>query len=265
MTDSVLIEVENRIATLTLNRPALLNALDPDMAEGLRASTAQVAADDSVRCVVVRGAGDNFMAGGDITYFQRCLELDPEQQRTAIHHLINCIHESVESLREMPKPVIASARGAVAGFGLSLLACCDLAVVSENCVFTLAYCNIGISPDGGSTYHLPRMIGAKRAMELALLGDRFDAHQARSIGLVNRVVPPDQLTQQTAALAQRLAAGPTLAYGHTKALINASLQSTLSAQLHAEESSFVEGIASADFAEGVHAFCEKRKPRFRGA
>jgi 2-(1,2-epoxy-1,2-dihydrophenyl)acetyl-CoA isomerase len=164
----------------------------------------------------------------------------------------------------MPKPVIASVKGAVAGFGISLMSACDLVVAGDSSYFTLAYCHIGTSPDGGSTYALPRTVGVKQAMEIALLGDRFDATRALELGLINRVVPVAELEGATTKLAARLAKGPTAVYGRTKNLINQSLNRTLPEQLQAEQDNFVASALDADFSEGIQAFVEKRKPNFIG-
>ncbi len=263
--DTVVVTREGAIAFLTLNRPAALNALDIGMTMALSEATSLLESDEAVRCVVLRGAGEHFMAGGDIKHFHKGLEDPPAQRRQQFERMIGEVHASVIRLRRMPKPVVASVRGAVAGFGLSLMNACDLAIAADNAYFTLAYCHIGTTPDGGGTYGLPRLVGLKQAMEIALLGDRFDAARALSLGLVNSVVPAADLEAETLALARRLAKGPTLAYGRTKRLINESLNHGLTGQLLAEQDSFAASALTADFAEGVRAFVEKRKPHFRGA
>jgi 2-(1,2-epoxy-1,2-dihydrophenyl)acetyl-CoA isomerase len=262
MGEAVKIVREGGVGIVTMNRPEVLNALNPEMAQGLRESLASVEQDPSVRCVVVRGTGGHFMAGGDLAYFRSLLGEGQTENAARLTPIFDDVHGAIRSVRRMGKPVVASVQGAAAGFGLSLMAACDLAVVADNAVFTLAYCLIGTSPDGGSTFFLPRIVGLRRAMELALLGDRFDARQAREMGLVNRVVPAAELEAATAKLAVRLAAGPAGAYAATKALLNASLESGLDAQLDAEQASFAACAATADFAEGVNAFCEKRSAEF---
>ena len=161
-------------------------------------------------------------------------------------------------------PVIASVKGAVAGAGFSLMLGCDLVVAAEGGIFTLAYCHLGTSPDGGSTWHLPRTLGMKRAMEIALLGDRFGPDQALAWGLINKIVPADDLDAEVATLANRLAKGPTLAYGETKRLLLDSTDRDLSNQLHAETRSFVTCAMTDDFRKGVTAFVDKQKPDFKG-
>lgn len=265
MDEPVLYEVAAGVATLTLNRPAARNALDVSLADGLAAAVGRAAGDRAARCVVVRGAGGHFSAGGDIGHFAAALEEPPPRREAAVRAILESVHAAIAGLRGMGKPVLAGAEGACAGFGLSLLAACDLAVAAQSTVFTLAYCRIGITPDGGSTWTLPRTVGMKRAMELALLGDRFDASEALAMGLVNRVVPDAALASETAALGRRLAEGPAEALAATKALLGRGPAASLEAQLEAETEAFLAGVKGPEFAEGVRAFREKRSPRFSGS
>ncbi len=264
MTNHLLTEVRDGIATATLNRPDVLNALSPDMMAALIEFLGNIERDRAVRCVVFRGAGDHFMAGGDVKRFAGMADMTGEERRKEMEASIHRLHPAIFLLRRMPKPVIASVRGAAAGFGLSLAMACDLVIASEDSFFTLAYVNIGTSPDGSGTYFLPRLVGLKKAMEIALLGDRFDAAAARAMGVVNFVVPTDELEAETTKLARRLADGPTRAIGNTKRLLNASLGRSLESQLEAEALAFADCASTDDWAEGVTAFVEKRAPRFRG-
>ncbi|MBL0165942.1 MAG: enoyl-CoA hydratase/isomerase family protein [Propionivibrio sp.] len=258
--NAVLYDVQDNIAILTLNRPESLNAVNPAMIDALLAASSRAASDAVVRAVVVRGAGDHFMAGGDLKWFREQTDLPAQASRARFEELIEGVHASVLNFKRMNKPVIAAVHGAVAGFGLSLMLAADLVLASDNAYFTLAYSNIALSPDGGATWSLPRQVGLKQAMEIALLGERFDVSRARELGLVNRVVPRDDLEAETLKLARRLAAGPSTALAHTKALLNQSFDNSLEAQLHAEQMSFVDCATKPDFAEGLSGFFEKRKP-----
>jgi 2-(1,2-epoxy-1,2-dihydrophenyl)acetyl-CoA isomerase len=250
------------VCTITLNRPAALNALNQDLAVGLRSAVLAAEQDQSVRCVVVRG-GQHFMAGGDLKWFDELVRSrTPAQNRMEFERFAGEVHTVILSLRRMPKPVLASVRGAAAGFGLSLMMACDLVIAADDAYFSLAYALIGASPDGGSTFALPRIVGARKAMEIALLAERFDAASAERLGLVNRVVPAASLDDETAKLAARLAGGPTAVYGRTKQLLDASLNASLESQLQREAEAFAQSASEPAFAEGVRAFIEKRKPQW---
>jgi len=262
MSENISTHIDGGVATVTLDRPEVLNALNPPMAEGLKTVTAKLAEDAAVRCVIIRGAGEHFMAGGDVRHFNELVRNSPQHVEDAIGGEIDSVHAAIVSIHTMPKPVIASVRGASAGFGMSLVAACDLAIAAEDSVFSLAYCRIGTSPDGGSTWTLPRSVGSKRAMELALLGDRITPQQALEYGLINWVVPTASLESATTALATRLADGPADALARTKALLRSSFGADLEAQLSAEKACFIAGVTGAEFAEGVSAFVDKRAARF---
>ncbi|MCW8907025.1 MAG: enoyl-CoA hydratase [Sedimenticola sp.] len=252
------------VATVTLNRPSSLNALDSDMSYQLRDVFRDLSGDNGVRAVILQGAGDHFMAGGDIAYFQQSLDLEPDERQAAVNRLIGVVHEFISIMRSMPQPVIASVRGNAAGFGMSLVAASDLAIAAESARFTQAYCQIGTSPDGGNTFFLPRAIGVKRTMAMTLLNEPLDAAQALATGLVNRVVPDDELETVVSELARRLSHGPTRAYANVKKLLNSTMSNTLQQQLDAEQESFSSCSTSHDFSEGVTAFMEKRKAEFNG-
>jgi 2-(1,2-epoxy-1,2-dihydrophenyl)acetyl-CoA isomerase len=262
MEDPVLFRLADGVATITLNRPRVLNALDGAMVDGLAAALERIEASAEARVVVLAGAGAGFMAGGDIHAFQTVMNLVPAQKRVFFERFINRFHPIVVMLRRLPLPVIARVHGAVAGAGMSLMMACDLAIAADDAVFTLAYCHLGTSPDGGSTYFLPRHVGSKKAMEIALLGDRFDAATALQLGLVNSVVPGAELDRRTETLATRLASGPRDAYAATKRLLNQSGGAALATQLQAEAEHFAACAATMDFAEGVAAFIGKRPAAF---
>jgi len=263
MTEPVILTAtRDAVSTITLNRPAALNALNRELTLALRDAVFAAEQNPQVRCVVIRG-GEHFMAGGDLKWFSELIPtLSGAEIRVHFEGFIHEVHALVLSLRRMPKPVVASVSGAAAGFGMSLMMACDLALAADNAYFTLAYTLIGATPDGGSTYALPRIVGQKRAMEIALLGERFDAATAERLGLVNHVVPAAALETETQKLAARLAGGPTAVYGRTKALINRSLENPLEAQLQREAESFAQSAAEPDFAAGLRAFIEKRKPQW---
>jgi 2-(1,2-epoxy-1,2-dihydrophenyl)acetyl-CoA isomerase len=257
--------LENGVASIVLNRPAVLNALDEGLAVALGAAVAAAEHDPAVRCVVLSGAGDAFMAGGDIQWMSGLLESGEAAQRARrLEDFIAAAHQPILALRRMPKPVIASVHGAVAGYGLSLMLAADLAVAATGTKFTTAYSLIGTSPDGGATYHLTALVGPKKALHLFLTGERFTAEQAAEYGLVSAVVAAEERGPHVASIAAQLAAGPTAVYGRTKRLVNRAAGDGLAAQMQAELESFRDSALAPDFAEGVRAFLEKRKPRFTG-
>jgi len=262
MNDTVLLARNGTVATLTLNRPDALNALDLAMVDALVARTAEVAGDDGLRVVVVQGAGKHFMAGGDIRTFATHLDEPPATRRDGFRRMVERLHAAIECLHRMPHPVIARVHGAVAGFGLSLMNGCDLVVASDDAYFASAYKQIALTPDGGGSWSLPRLVGTRKAMEIFLLGERFGATEALALGIVNKVVPRAELESATAAIARSIASGPVVATRSAKRLVRESVARTLSEQLQAEAISFSECTADADFVEGITAFLAKRAPRF---
>ena len=262
MNDTVLLARAGPVATLTLNRPGALNVLDEAMVDALIPAAADVAADPDIRVLVVQGAGKHFMAGGDIRTFARESSRPPDERQRSFQRLVERVHVAVETLARMPQPVVARVQGAVAGFGLSLMNACDLAIASDDAYFAAGYRQIGITPDGGGTWSLPRIVGQRRALGILLLGERFGAADALAMGLVNRVVPLAELDVAVEAIARALADGPREALSATKRLLRDSLDRTMSGQLQAEAVSFGRLSATDDFVEGVAAFLEKRLPRF---
>ena len=263
MNDTVLLERDGAVATLTLNRPDTLNVLDLAMVDALVAHTTEVAADDSLRVVVLRGAGKHFMAGGDIRNFGASLADPPADRQRNFQQMIERLHVAIEHLHRMPHPVVGRVHGAVAGFGLSLMNACDLVVAADDAYFAGAYRHIAVTPDGGGTWTLPRIVGARKAMEIFLLGERFTAAEAFRLGIVNRIAPAADLDRALAGIVRSLATGPVLALRNTKRLVRQSLAQSLSEQLKAEAVSFGQCTADVDFPEGVAAFLAKRPPQFR--
>lgn len=265
MTEKLLVDIRDGVAWITLNRPDSLNALDPEMREAFPRVLVELEKDDAVRCVVLRGAGRAFLAGGDVKVMYEAIQtLSAEERYERRLHSMHVTDYRILALRRMPKPVIACVHGACAGAGVSLVGASDLAIAADDSVFSFAFSRIGLSPDGGSSYFLPRMMGMKKAFELAYLSDRFDAATAKEIGLVNFVVPADQLASETEKLAGRIASGATQAYAKIKKLFNASLHNSLEAQLRLETLYMAECTTTEDHVEGVTAFVEKRKPVFKG-
>ena len=262
MSDTVDVERAGRVAMVTLNRPAALNALDFEMMEALVATMRTLADDESLRVVIVRGAGAHFMAGGDVRAFAHYLEDAPPARQARFARAIERLHAAIELVQRMPHMVIARVQGAVAGFGLSLVCACDLAIATEDAYFTSAYRQLALTPDGGLTFALPRIVGLRKALEILLLSERIDAAEALRLGLVNKVVPLEALDRTVADWTAALADGPPLALRNAKRLARQSLDRTLSEQLQAEAASFAQCAATADFVEGVRAFIVKRTPRF---
>jgi len=263
MTAPLLLSREGRVATLTLNRPESLNTLDFSLMDALVDASAEVASDDTLRVVVIRGAGKHFMAGGDIRTFAGMLDGEPAERTRRFKRMIARLHSAIEAFHRMPHPVIGQVQGAVAGFGLSLMNACDLVVAADNAYFASAYRAIALTADGGGSWALPRLVGMRRAMEIMLLGERFDAQQALAWGLVNKVVPLAEIDATMEAVVRSLADGPTLAIRNAKRLMRESLARSLSEQLDAEAASFAACAGTPDFVEGIAAFLEKRPPRFQ--
>ena len=261
---SVVVERHDGVFEITMNRPEILNAVNYETITALAAAVAEAAEDRAARAVLLRGAGTHFCAGGDITMFAELIRLPPAERQKALYQIVDALHPLLIRMRHMPKPVVAAVQGAAAGVGLSFVLAADLALAADNAVFTSGYIHLGTSPDGGMTAMLPHVVGLKHAAELMLLGDQFDAPRALALGLVNRVVPADALAGEARALAVQLAAGPTHAYGRTKALLQATLGDAFDAQLRRETEAFAACAATEDFAEGVRAFLEKRRPVFTG-
>jgi 2-(1,2-epoxy-1,2-dihydrophenyl)acetyl-CoA isomerase len=248
------------IARIRFNRPSALNAIDEDTARSLCSIADELASSRDVRVIVMNGAGPAFMAGGDLS----CFHQDKARAAQTADAIIKPLNVALMTLASLPQPVIASVHGAVAGAGVSIALACDLCIAATGTQFNLAYARIGASPDAGSTWSLPRVVGTRKALELALLAESLSAEEALRLGIVNRVVPRNVLEEETEILARRLAGGPAFAYGRIKRLINSSFEKGLEDQLDAEREAFCACAGTADFGEGLDAFFEKRRPVFRG-
>jgi 2-(1,2-epoxy-1,2-dihydrophenyl)acetyl-CoA isomerase len=246
---------------IVLNRPDVMNAWDKQLGTDLLAAVDEAAADDSVRAVVVTGAGRAFSSGADL---KAGFDATPEGHPDVGTALRERYHPIIAGLRRMPKPVVAAVNGPAVGIGCSLALCCDLVVARESAYFLLAFVNIGLVPDGGSSLLVPERAGFARAMEMAMLGERIPARRALEWGLINRVTADDELDGAVDELAARLAAGPTAAYAGAKEQLNQWLFARMDAQLELEASVQQRAAASADFKEGVMAFLQKRPAAFEG-
>jgi 2-(1,2-epoxy-1,2-dihydrophenyl)acetyl-CoA isomerase len=257
---SVQVETHGAVALVTLNRPEHSNTLNLQMAMDLLAAAMACARNDAVRAVVLTGAGRNFSFGGDLRAMPaRELSLDGH-----IRELTTYLHAAISHFVRMDAPVIAAVNGTAAGAGVGLVAMADLALCARSSRFNLAYTSVGLTPDAGTTFLLPRVVGHKRAMELLLLNRALDAAEALEWGLVNEVIDDAGLLGRAVELAERLAHGPGSAFGVTKRLIAHSLGG-LESQMVLESEAIAAQARSADATEGIGAFLEKRKPRFHGS
>jgi 2-(1,2-epoxy-1,2-dihydrophenyl)acetyl-CoA isomerase len=256
--ETVLVELdtEARVATVTLNRPDALNALTVPMKQALLAAFRGLEREQAIRAVVLTGAGRAFCAGQDL---RERLEPDAAPLGVEVRERYNPI---IRAMRGLPKPIVGAINGVAAGAGASLAMACDLRVASDAASFALAFGRVGLVPDSGATWFLPRLVGAARAAELALLNDPVPAEDALRIGLVSRLVPADQLAAEAHGIATRLAAGAPRAIALTKRALNASWGHDLDAALEYE--AHLQDLAgrTSDHAEGMAAFMEKRQPRF---
>ena len=249
-------------ATVELNRPDRLNAWNAQFAADLNAAIREVTDDPEVRAVLITGAGRAFSSGADL---KESAGQAGEAAPDVYTILTERYHPLITGIRRMPKPVIAGVNGPAAGIGLSLALACDLVVAAESAYFSLAFVNIGLVPDGGSSLFVPSRVGFARAAELALLGERLPAPKAAGWGLINAAWPDAEFEAKAGELLDRLAAGPTRSYAGTKRQLNQWLYAQMDAQLEFEAGIQREMSGTADFAEGVAAFADKRPPRFGGA
>ena len=254
---------DGEVAWLTMNRPQALNALDTELKEALLAALGEAADDAGVRAVALTGTGRAFCVGQDLRELEGAY-----RDGTAADDIAGSLEHHyapiARLLAGMPKPTVALVNGVAAGAGASLAFACDLRLASSAARFLLAFAGIGLVPDASSTWSLPRLVGLGKALEIALLGDWVEADEALRIGLVSRVFPAEEFTQQAAEVLATLAEGPTRALARTKALLRANLSASLEEALAAEAAAQVEVGRTADHLEGVAAFVQKRPPKFQG-
>ena len=260
--ETIAVSTADHVCTITMNRPDVYNALNDAMTFELQAALKAAARDKDVRVVVLTGAGKAFCSGQDLG------ALKEKYVPGYVPHLGDDLRKRynpvITWIREMDKPVIAAVNGVAAGAGLSFALACDMRVSSDKASFIEVFINVGLIPDSGSTFTLPRLVGMAKAMELCCTGDKVSADEALRIGLVNRVVPADDLMEETSTLAARLAALPARGIALTKRLINQSYDNDLRQQLEAEAFAQETAGMTEDHHEGVVAFIEKRKPAFKG-
>jgi len=258
--DTVLYDVRDGVGTITLNRPDAYNALNLALGRDLFHATLEADEDRAVRCVLITGAGRAFCAGGDVKDFAD----NPDRIGILIKELTTYLHGAVSRLSRAQKPVIMAVNGVAAGGGMSLALAGDLVVAAESAKFTMAYSKIAASPDGSSSYFLPRLIGLRRALELHYTNRVLSARDAMDWGLVNRVHPDAEFQGAVSALARELAQGPTLAFGRAKLLFHQSTQESLETQMELEAQAIAVSGHTEDFRNGVIAFAKKQSVSFNG-
>lgn len=257
----LLTQATDHVLTVTMNRPEVLNAINETMLSSLNEVMTEAAQDEDIRCVVLKGAGRGFGSGQDLNEFTRA---DKSGPAGAIGEHLGKYHQLIRTLQEMPKPTIAAVHGAAAGISCNIALACDLRIAADNARFLEAFARIGLVPDGGGGYFLPRLVGIGKALEMAMLAEEVSAQEAERIGLVNKCVPMDEFERVTQQVARRLANGPTRAYSLIKQLMYRGLDSDLATSLRLEGEAQGEAIKTDDHSEAVRAFFEKRPPQYRG-
>lgn len=256
---AVLMERDGGLARVTLNRPDVANGIDLEMANDLLALAVELKADPQVRCVLLTGAGGRFCAGGDVRSFAASDDIG-----ALLGEITGALHAAISTLAALDAPIVTAVQGSVAGAGIGLVCASDIVVSARSCKFVMAYTGIGFTPDGSTTWFLPRIVGHRRAVEMALANTVLGADEAAAIGLVTRVVDDESLTTEAEGLARRLATGPTRAFGATKRLLRDSHGRDLEGQMRAETDAIIAAAQTVDGIEGVAAFAAKRSAIFQG-
>jgi 2-(1,2-epoxy-1,2-dihydrophenyl)acetyl-CoA isomerase len=259
--DTLLYEVKDHVARITFNRPDAANALNMEMGRDLMHASIRASEDPAVRAVILTGAGKMFSGGGDLKSFAAQEDRLPAHLKEVALYL----HAAISRFVRMDAPVIAAVNGSAGGAGMSLCLFADLVLAAESAKFTLAYTRAGLSPDGGSTYFLPRIIGVRRALELALTNRVLTAKEALDWGIVTKVVPDAELQAEAQTLAKQLAAGATRAFGAAKRLLHHSSSESLETQMELEAQAIADQARTRDAREGIAAFIAKRPASFRGS
>jgi 2-(1,2-epoxy-1,2-dihydrophenyl)acetyl-CoA isomerase len=260
----LLFETTGPVATLTFNKPDKANALDPAWLPAIAEFFGDIDADPDVRCVLLRANGKHFMAGGDLGTVEETMKLAPHRRAALVSAPIHQYNLLAEIMQGLSKPIVASVQGAVAGAAVGLVAACDLVIAADTTFFFVPHVLHGGSVDGLTTYFLPRQIGVKKTLELALLGDRIAAAEAQRLGLINFVVPAADLVAETSKLVDRLANGPTRAYALIRRQILKSLDNSIEQQGSLEADSYGRAAMTDDWSEGIRSFLDKRKAKFTG-
>lgn len=259
MSNFIALQIEEAVATITLNRPEVFNSFNREMALALQGVLDQCAANDAVRAIVLTGSGKAFCAGQDLKEVTDP-ELNPGFKKILEEHY----NPIIRRLRTIKKPVIGAVNGVAAGAGANIALACDIVVAHQKVSFIQAFSLIGLVPDSGGTHTLPRLIGFQKAQALAMLGDKVSAAEAEAMGMIYKAVPLEQFESTISELALKLSKMPTKALGMIKELFNASMSNSLVEQLAMESEYQIEAAQTEDYAEGVAAFIEKRQPNFKG-
>ena len=260
--ETVKYELNENVAIVTMNRPEALNALSLQLTKDLRSACSQ-AIEDKARCVVLTGEGRAFCSGGDLREMRAMWQKEGRIE-AFLENPLEALHDVILLIRETPIPFVAAVQGVCAGAGTNFALCCDLVFAAENASFNEAFVRIGLSPDCGGSFFLPRAIGEKLSAEIFMTGETLSAERAFAIGMINRVTTAENLMSETMLMAKKLALAPTASIGRIKRMLNASCSNDLTAQLALEHECQIESGKSNDFKEGVTAFFEKRAPNFTG-